>query len=145
MKEEALVRQFEHNNGEYVKITRAVVEKARAILSDRKKLLEFASLSLIESIRENRTKYSSLIPHDMSSTTDFTSSHYNSVYMYMYGQQQPPQQPIQPRVYFAEDYVAMLSQDADKLMEKLEKELQDEILSDYPVSTSLQPSLPGIE
>jgi hypothetical protein len=52
-----------------------------------------------------------------------------------------PQQHIQSKAYFTEDYVAMLSEDADKLFEKLVKKLEDEIRSDYPAKGS-SPSLP---
>ena len=33
-----------------------------------------------------------------------------------------PQQPIQSKVYLTEEYVDMLAEDADKLLEKLVKE-----------------------
>jgi hypothetical protein len=36
----------------------------------------------------------------------------------------------------------MLSEDNDELMEKLVTELKDEIINDYTVNKSLQPSLP---
>jgi len=47
-----------------------------------------------------------------------------------------PQQPIQSKVYFIEDYLAMLSEDADKLLEKLVRQLGDEILTGYTANTS---------
>ena len=47
-----------------------------------------------------------------------------------------PQQPIQSKVYFTEDYLATLSEDADKLLEKLVRELGDEILTGYTAKTS---------
>jgi len=132
MKDEALIRQFENNNKQYLKIRTTVEEKVRDILSNRKKLLESAALSIVESIRKNPEKYSSLMPSE-TSIIDYTSTYYP----YIYGQQPPQKQ----WVYFTEDYVAMLSEDADKLFEKLVKELGDEILNDYPLSTSA-PSLP---
>ena len=51
-------------------------------------------------------KYRSLIGYD--SSTDYTIPDFNPFY-YMCGQQLQPQQPIQSKVYFIEDYVAMLS------------------------------------
>jgi hypothetical protein len=51
----------------------------------------------------------------------------------------PPQQPIQSKVYFAEDSLAMLSEEADKLL-KLVRELEDEILTGYTANI-LRPSL----
>jgi len=137
VEEESLVRHFENNDEEYVKITRIVEEKARATLSNRKRLLELAALALIESIRENPSKYSSLIPHDLSSTTDFVGPDFNPFYTYGL---QWPQQQTQAKAYFTEDYAAMLAEDTNRLMEKLVMKLEDEILSDYPVNIS-QPSL----
>jgi hypothetical protein len=46
-----------------------------------------------------------------------------------------PQQPIQ-FTYFAEDSLAMLSEEADKLLEKLVRELGYEILTGYTAKTS---------
>lgn len=140
MKEEALVRQFENNNREYVKITRTIEEKVRATLTNRKKLLELAALSIVESIRKHPEKYSSLIPYE--TLTDFTSPDFNPYYS-MFGLRWPQQQ-IRSNAYLAEDFVAMLSEDADKIMEKLVKEMKDEILSEYPGSTSLKPSIPAL-
>jgi hypothetical protein len=67
---------------------------------------------------------------------DYTSPDFNPYYMY------EQQQYIQPKVYFTEDYVAMLSEDADKLLEKLVKDLGDEILIEFTVNTSPISSLP---
>jgi len=138
MKEEALVRQFEKNNGEYLRITKTVEEKVRATLTNRKKLLDVVASFMIESIQENPKHYSSLIPHDLSSTTDFAGPDFNPFYT---DGLQWSQQPKQSKAYFTEDYVTMLAEDTNNLMEKLAKKLEDEILNDYPVNIS-QPSLP---
>ncbi|MFZ0894771.1 MAG: hypothetical protein WAZ77_09735 [Candidatus Nitrosopolaris sp.] len=109
-----------------------------AFLSSRKRLLEFAALSVIESIRQNPEKYSTLVYQNTSSTMNYTSPDFNPYYMY--GQQQN----IRSKIYFTKDYVAILSKDADKLLEKLVKELGDEVISGYTVSTSPSPSLPAL-
>lgn len=138
MKEEALVRHFENNNEEYRKIRKTVEEKVSAFLSSRKRLLEFAALSVIESIRKNPEKYSTLVHQNTSSTMNYTRPDFNAYYMY--GQQQN----IRSKIYFTKDYVAILSKDADKFLEKLVKELGDEVTSGYTVSTSPSPSLPAL-
>jgi hypothetical protein len=51
MREENLVRQLQ-NSTEYLKIRKLVDEQVRAILSVRRKILELASLSVIEAIRD---------------------------------------------------------------------------------------------
>lgn len=138
IKEEELVRHFENDSTEYFKIRKTVEEKVRVTLSNRKKLLDVVASFMIESIRENPKRYSFLITHNLSATPDFAGPDFNPFYAYGL---QWPQQPIQSKAYFTEDYVDMLAEDTNNLMEKLAKKLEDEILSDYPVIAS-QPSLP---
>ncbi|MFZ0895616.1 MAG: hypothetical protein WAZ77_14060 [Candidatus Nitrosopolaris sp.] len=112
MKEQTLVKHLENDNEGYNKLRKFIKEKVYAFLSNRKNLLEFAALSLIESIRKNPEKYTSLVQQNPYSTMDYTSPDFNP--FYMYGQQQH----IQSKPYFTDDYVVMLSEDADKLFEK---------------------------
>jgi hypothetical protein len=103
-----------------------------SVLSDAKPLLRIALLSLVESIREDPDRYSSLIYHNTSPPADYISQYYSSD---SYGQQQ--------QRYPSQDYITMLIEEAEKLYNKLSKELVDEIISDYAsnISTSL-PLLP---
>jgi len=128
LKEEALVRQFE-NKAEYIKIGKTIEEKAYTILSDRKKLLELCALSIIESIKEDPEKYNSLSRFNMSSAIEYTMPDFDSCFMYV--QQPSPPLKQQSKVYFTEDYVAILSEDASKLMEKLVKELENQMIDEY--------------
>ncbi len=57
MREENLVRQFQ-NNWDYLKIKKIVDERVHHALSDGRRILELAALSLIDSIRDNPEKYS---------------------------------------------------------------------------------------
>jgi len=138
MREENLVRQFQ-NNTDYLKIKKTVDERAHATLSDRRKILELASLSVIESIRDNPEKYGSLIRYNAPSTSIIGYT-FPDFPFFLYGQQSPLQQ-IQQKVYFIEDYVAMLTEDANKVLEKLVKELGIQIIDKYAVTASF-PSLP---
>jgi DNA-binding CsgD family transcriptional regulator/uncharacterized protein (UPF0335 family) len=134
LKEEALVGGFQNNNAEYVKIIKTVEEKASANLTNGKKLIQLAVLSVTESLRENPAKYNSLIQQDMSSTTGYFNSDFNPFNMY-------GQDAQDSKVYFIEDNVAMLTEDAAKIFENLAKKLGDEVISGYTVSTSPKPSL----
>jgi chromosome segregation ATPase len=58
---EDLVRRFENNNAEYLKINQTVKDKVGSTLSDGKGLLRLALYSLIESIRNEPVKFSSLV------------------------------------------------------------------------------------
>ena len=79
MKLEAVVREFENNNEEYIKIRKTVEEKVHSFLSDAKPLLRIALLSLTESIGKDPAKYSHLIYHNTSSTADYSSDQYYSL------------------------------------------------------------------
>ena len=130
MKLEAVVSQFENSNEGYVKIRKTVEEKVVSILSDAKPLLRIALLSLAESMRKDPSKYSSLIYHNTSSTADYSGQYYSAD---SYGQQQ--------QRYPSQDYIDVLIQEAEKLYNKLAKELEDESISDYAFSTSSLPVL----
>jgi transcriptional regulator len=103
---EDLVRRFENNNEEYLKINQTVKDKVSEILSDGKGLLGLALYSLMESIRNEPVKYSSLIC-------------YNGISGYGLLQQQY----ASSQDYFTEHYTAMLVQEAEKLFNKLVNEI----------------------
>jgi len=102
----------------YIKIRNTVEQKVHSVLSDKKMLLKLALLSLIESIRSNPGKYTSLIYHNNTrSNADCISQCYDTA-SYTHGQQE--QHPSQ-------DYISMLIEEAEKLYNKLVKELVDEV------------------
>ena len=61
MKLEAVVRQFEKSNEGYIKIRKTVEEKVVSIFSNKRMLLNLATLSLIESMRNDPAEYGCLI------------------------------------------------------------------------------------
>ena len=134
MKLQDLLRHFENNNEEYTKIRKTAEEKVYSVLSDRKMLLKLALLSLIESMKNDPSKYNRLIfllmDHNTPSTANYNSQDYDTS---SYGQQQ--------QQYPSQAYTDMLLEEAEKLYNKLAKELGDEITSDYASSTS-SPSSP---
>ena len=72
VKQEAIVKHFESNNEEYLKIRKTVEEKVISILSNSKMLLKLALLSLTESIRKDPDKFNAFVFDDnksLSSTT----------------------------------------------------------------------------
>jgi hypothetical protein len=109
---EDLVRQFESNNGQYLKITQTVKDKVSSFLSDGKGLLRLALYSLIDSIRNEPVKYSPLICNN-----NYNSQYYDA----SYGQQ---------HVYFMEAQISMLVHEAEKLYNKLVKDLANRIIYD---------------
>jgi hypothetical protein len=128
---EGLVDNFQNNDEGYVKIRNTAEEKVVSILSDKKMLLKLALLSLSESMRKDPDKYRSLVYHNnTSSNVDYNSQCYAA--SYMYGQQHP-----------AQAYMDMLIEEAERLYNKLTKELVDEIITDY--SSNISSSLPLLQ
>jgi hypothetical protein len=125
MKLQSLVRHFENNNEEYAKIKNTVEEKVHSILSDRRMVLKLALLSLIESMKNDPDKYSRLIYHNTPSAVNYNSQDYDAA---SYVQQQ--------QKYPSHAYTDMLLEEAEKLYNKLAKEIGDEITSDYASNTS---------
>jgi hypothetical protein len=129
MKIEAGVRQFENNNKEYAKIKKTVEDKVHNVLSDRRMVLKLAVLSLIESMRKDQDKYSRLIYHNTPSNADCGSQYYDTA---SYVQQQ--------KQYPSQAYIDMLLEEAEKLYNKLTKEMADDTISDY--GSNISSSLP---
>jgi hypothetical protein len=96
-----------------------------SILSDGKGLLGLALYSLMESIRNEPVKYSSLIC-------------YNGIY----GLQQ--QQYISSQNYYVEHYTTMLIEEAERLYNKLVKEITKGITYDPAFSSSSSSSSPPV-
>jgi hypothetical protein len=102
-----------------------------SILSNAKSLLRLALDSLIESVRNDPAKYSSLI---YNCNNNMSMSTTNSSYMYG-GQQQQHYIPSQD--YFIEHYTAMLLHEAEKLYTKLVKDLTNRVVSDMAFSNNI--------
>jgi hypothetical protein len=137
MKLEAGVRHFEHNNEDYAKIRKTVEEKVYNVLSDRRMVLKLALLSLTESMSKDPDKYSHLIHNNNTSSTPRRQAPgYDAT---SHGQRQQ---------YPSWDCIDMLLEEAEKLYNKLAKELGDEIITDYAsnISSSSLPLLsPAVE
>jgi hypothetical protein len=139
VKQEAIVKHFENSNEVYyIKIRKTAEEKVHSILSNSKMLLKLALLSLTELMRKDPDKFNAFIFCDnkySSSTTQTRgySQYYDTV---PYGQQQQQQYPSQ-------DCIDVLLEEAEKLYNKLVKELVDESISDY--ASNILSSLPLLQ
>ena len=118
LKEEYLVNHFENNNEEYLRIKNAIEDKAYTILSNGASLLKLAVACVIHSIRSNPEQYASL----------------------MYGKYSPANYNLPSHSVHNDDYgtqdLKILANDAAKLYCMLAKDLVDEFLSGYNISTS---------
>jgi hypothetical protein len=118
------VQFFEDNNETYLTIKKAVEEKVHGTLSNGKMLLKLAILSVVETIRNNPDKFSSLLYRNAPSSTTEYSGRYYGYYMY--------EQKYASYNHDGEASVAkILEEEAEKLYNKLAKEMVDEIINDY--------------
>jgi hypothetical protein len=114
-----LVKQFKENDEEYLKIRRAIQDQVSSILLDGKSLIRLAFYSLIESMRKDPEKYSSLIYYgnNNTSTSLYSSQYYTS---YFTNKKYPYQ--FNSFDSFFEALKSMLLENADKLYKQLLKE-----------------------
>jgi hypothetical protein len=68
------VYNYKSDNEEYVKIIKSIESKVHDFLSDKKKLLNAAIISLIESMRNDPEKYSALVYHNNYNQNSSSSS-----------------------------------------------------------------------
>jgi hypothetical protein len=119
---EAIVTEFKNNNEEYLsKIKHAAEEKIKEVLTNGKLLLEFATLSVIESLRSNPGLYNFI---SYSTSVETTSTTYGSNYpsLMLSGRQQQQQQS------FNETYTALILEEAEKLYNQLITEFTNRVM-----------------
>jgi hypothetical protein len=68
------VYNYKNNNEEYVEVIKSIENKVHDFLSDKKKFLNAAIISLIESMRNNPEKYSALVYHNNDNQNSSTRS-----------------------------------------------------------------------
>src|SRR5215212_705412 len=86
---ENLVTRFKNNNEEYLKIKQAAEEKVNNILTNGKLILEFATFSVIESLRSNSNIYNFI---SYSTSVETASTAYGSNYISLMSSGQEQQQ-----------------------------------------------------
>jgi hypothetical protein len=118
---EALVTQFKSNNEEYLKIKQTAEEKVKSVLIKGKIVLNFATLSVIESLRTNPELYN-FISYSTSVETTATTYGSNCVSSMLSGRQQNQQS-------FNDSYTALILEEAEKLYNKLTTELTNSVIA----------------
>jgi hypothetical protein len=114
-----LVTQFKNNNEEYLdKIKQAAEDKLKGVLTNGKLLLQFATFSVIESLRSNPELCNFVIHDNSNNTTISYGSNYHSL---MSGEQQQQS--------FNDSYTALILEEAEKLYNKLMTELANRVIA----------------
>ena len=126
MKQEALVKHFEINNEEYIKIIKSIERKEHDSLSDKKTFLKLALFSLIESIRSNPDKDTPLIYHNNNNQNSLSSSRDNGNLLDMNIREILPPPSYD---YVIGDYKAIVLEEAEKLYDVLVDQLVCEVVN----------------
>jgi hypothetical protein len=138
MKQEAIVKHFENNNEEYIKIVKTVEVKVHNTLSAVKVFLQLALLSLIESMRSDPDKYTSLIYYDdnksLSSLTTRDNKNQQQHHYPLYMQRRSHSSPYYD--YDIEDCKAILLDEAEKLYTNMAKKIVCELVNEIISKTS---------
>jgi FtsZ-binding cell division protein ZapB len=114
---ESIVTQFKSSN-EYLKIKQVAEEKVKDVLTNGKLLLNFATASVIESLRRNPELYTLTVSANSNNTT-FT---YGSNYLSSMSEQQQ-------QSFDDSSYAAFILEEAEKLYNKLTTKLTNEVMA----------------
>ena len=131
-----MVRQYKRNNEEYLKIKKTIEQEVNRFLLEGKELLSFALYSLMESMRRDPDKYSSIIYYSSaSSTTSYGDAFYKR--SDVYGQQN---EPYPSSDSFFDAYKITLLNDTEKLYKALVRERINNIIANYTAKSASVPS-----
>jgi hypothetical protein len=124
------VKVFRNNKEEYLKIKERVRNEVNTTLFDSKGLIRLALYSLMESMRKDPEKYSSLIHYARNNKSNSTGWYNDGQYYRSLGYDKYPHQFSSYDPFF-EALKSTLLQDANKLYEQLLKERTATIISSY--------------
>jgi hypothetical protein len=141
-KMEAFVNNYKTNDQEYVKLIKNIEDKVRDALSDKKRFLELASFSVIESMRASPDKYSSLVYHNNNENSSKDNYNHNS---------SSSRQILAPQPYddyIIEHYKSTLLEESEKLYNGLVDQLVCEVVNESVTNQSVPmpsqlPALPS--
>lgn len=120
---------------EYIKITKTIEDKVLGTLLNTKTLLGAAILSIIESIRNNPDKFASLIYHEYDNnkigSSTIIAQHFNRQYYSSSSHTNDQRQGHSSSKYFSKADMNIIIEEADKLFNKLAREIKEEIINYY--------------
>jgi hypothetical protein len=129
MRLNALLRQFKNSDEEYLKIRHTTEQAVRSTLSNNRRLLKFALLSLIESLRADPIRFNSLVDGTPSQLA--SKNHYSNASPYYSNQHG-----------YAETLAEVIVDVAASLYEKMVKDFTNQAMSEAAgTSTKLLPSI----
>ena len=125
---EELVTGFKSSNEEYLnKIKQAAEEKVKDVLTNHYLLLQFATFSVIESLRSNPELYKFII-HDNSNNSPISYRSNSPLSMLSGRRQQQQQQSV------IDSYTTLILEEAEKIYNKLTTELTNRVITAIAVA-----------
>jgi hypothetical protein len=141
---EAVLRYLENNNEAYLKVRRIVDERVSSLLP--KDLLKIALLSLTQTIRNDPTKYCSLINCNTPLPAGY-GGQYNSLYGYSFSAYGTYYS--RPKDGNPQDCETIVIEETEQLFNRIVKEMVDQTIDDCSIhttaSTSSLPLIPSPE
>jgi hypothetical protein len=119
-KMEAFVNNYKKYDEEYIKLKKSIEDKVYDSLSDKKRFLELAIFSVMESMRNKPDKYSSLVYHNNENSSKDNSSHSTRQIL--------PPPPYDS--YIIEHYKSTLLEESEKLYNDLVNQLVCEVINE---------------
>jgi hypothetical protein len=133
----AFVNNYKNNDQEYTKLKKSIEDIIRDTLSEKKRFIELATFSVIESMRTNPDKYSSLVYHNNNGNPGKDNSH-RSIQML-------PPPPYDNHII--EHYKSMLFEESEKLYNDLVDQHVCEVINENVAKQSAEnmpSSLPAL-
>jgi hypothetical protein len=134
---EAFMYNYKNNNEDYIKLIKSIKNKIYDFLSDKKKLLNTAIISLIESMRNNPEKYSALVYHNNNNqNSSLTTKSKHAIEL--------PPPPYDD--YMVDQYKRIMLEEAEKLYSDIVDQILCEVVSENVANQStetIQSSLPA--
>jgi len=130
------VYNYKNNNEEYVEVIKSIGNKVHDFLSDKKKFLNAAIISLIESMRNDPEKYSALVYHNNENQNSSSRSKDHDSNPLNASRQAVVLPPPPYDNYMIEYYKEIMLQEAEKLY----NDIVDQILCEV-VNETLQNNL----
>jgi DNA repair exonuclease SbcCD ATPase subunit len=118
---EGFVYNYKNNNEEYIKLIKNIENKVHDYLSNKKKLLNTAIFSLIESMRNNPEKYSALVYHNNDNQNSSSSTRSRQALVV-------PPPPYDDSII--EYYKGIMLEEAEKLYNDIMNQVLCEVVSE---------------
>jgi hypothetical protein len=130
---------YKNYNEEYVKVIKSIENKVHDFLSDKKKLLNTAIISLIESMRNDPEKYSALVYHNNNNqNSSSTRSKDNNSNLLNTSRQAVVLPPPPYDNYMIEYYKDIMLEEAEKLYNDIVDQILCEVVNENVAKQSAE-------